>query len=185
MDLEKYKWYILGYIFYVSIVLASIWNERRDFWPLLIIWCITIPIASYVVSHFAQKYIKKYKNRAVPSHVLAGSPVSKQEKETVNESYDSDLVNSWSLIDFAKLHGKMQVGEFKNSNTGEVFKSCIFTDKDGNVVYVSFYSKLGVLTPQQIKEKRDLLKVGLLNTDKYVLYEKWEGWNNVNLEDNN
>ena len=185
MDLDKYKWYILGYIFYVSIVLASIWNERRDFWPLFIIWCITIPIALYVVSHFVQKYIKEHKNRAVLSSVLVAPPMANHEKDTVNESSNSDLVNSWPLIDFAKLHGKMQVGEFKNSNSGEVFKSCIFTDKDGNVVYVSFYSKLGVLTPQQIKEKKDLLRVGLLNTDRYVLYEKWEGWNNVNLEDNN
>ena len=177
----KYKWYILGYIFYVSIVLASIWNERRDFWPLFIIWCITIPIALYVICHFAQKYIKEHKNRVVPSQVFSAAPVPNHEKDIVRPDSDSDIVKSWSLVDFAKLHGKMQVGEFRNSTTGESFKSCIFTDKDGNVVYVSFYSKLGVLTPQQIKEKRDVLKVGLHNTDKYVLYEKWEGWNNVNL----
>ena len=75
----------------------------------------------------------------------------------------------------------MQIGEFTNSVTGEPFKSCIFTGKDGDTLYVSFYSKLGALTPQQIKEKRDTLKVGLLNTNKYVLYEVWEGWDNVNL----
>jgi len=73
MTLEKYKWYILGYIFYVSIVLASIWNERRDFWPLFIIWCVTIPIALYVIYHFAQKYIKGQKNRVVTPQVFAAS----------------------------------------------------------------------------------------------------------------
>jgi len=185
MTLEKYKWYILGYIFYVSIVLASIWNERRDFWPLFIIWCVTIPIALYVIYHFAQKYIKGQKNRVVTPQVFAASPTPENLEGAEKENCNSDIVKSWSLIDFAKLHGKMQVGEFKNSITGEVFKSCIFTDGCGNVVYVSFYSRLGVLTPQQIKEKRNHLKVGLLNTDKYVLYEKWEGWSNVNLNDNN
>jgi hypothetical protein len=38
-----------------------------------------------------------------------------------------------------------------------------------------------VLTPQQIKEKKDSLKVGLLKTNKYVLYEVWEGWDEVYL----
>jgi hypothetical protein len=36
--------------------------------------------------------------------------------------------NSWSLLAFAKAHGKMQVGNFVNAETGETFKSCIFTE---------------------------------------------------------
>lgn len=38
------------------------------------------------------------------------------------------IKNSWSLIAFAREFGpKMQVGEFVNSESGETFKSCIFT----------------------------------------------------------
>ena len=178
--MEKYKWYILGYVFYASIVLASIWNERRDFWPLLIIWCITIPVALYITWGLVSKYRKTQKGNINKSTAVEKNPVKKSDDDISNDS-NSDLVKSWSLVEFAKEHGKMQVGEFTNSVTGESFKSCIFTGKDGDTLYISFYSKLGVLTPQQIKEKRDSLKVGLLNTNKYVLYEVWEGWDNVNL----
>ena len=178
--MEKYKWYILGYVFYASIVLASIWNERRDFWPLLIIWCITIPVAIYIIGALVSKYRKTKKDKVIIPITVKENPVQNND-DRVNNDSSSDLVKSWSLLDFAKEHGKMQIGEFTNSVTGEPFKSCIFTSKNGITLYVSFYSKLGVLTPQQIKEKRDSLKVGLLNTNKYVLYEVWEGWDHVNL----
>ena len=62
------------------------------------------------------------------------------------------IINSWSLIAFARSHGKMQVGEFANKETGEVFKSCIFTDPadSGNRCFVAFSSKMGELTPREI-----------------------------------
>lgn len=180
MNMEKYKWYILGYVFYASIVLASIWNERRDFWPLLIIWCITIPVALYIIWALVSKYRKAQKSKINNTTAVEKNLVKKSDDSANNDS-NSDLVKSWPLVDFAKEHGKMQIGEFTNGITGKSFKSCIFTGKDDTTLYVSFYSKLGVLTPQQIKEKRDSLKVGLLNTNKYVLYEVWEGWDKVNL----
>ena len=180
MNMEKYKWYILGYVFYASIVLASIWNERRDFWPLLIVWCITIPVALYIIGALVVKYKNTKKSSVKCPTTVVDNPI-KNIDDSTNNDFHSDLVKSWSLVDFAKEHGKMQIGDFTNSVTGKSFKSCIFTGKDGDTLYVSFYSKLGVLTPQQIKEKRDSLKVGLLNTNKYVLYEVWEGWDNVNL----
>ena len=60
------------------------------------------------------------------------------------------IVDSWPLIEFAREHGKMQVGEFANKETGEVFKSCIFTKPDGTRTFVAFSVKLGELTPRQI-----------------------------------
>jgi hypothetical protein len=180
MNMEKYKWYILGYVFYASIVLASIWNERRDFWPLLIIWCITIPVAFFIIWALVTKYRKTTKSNVVISTAVVDYPF-KNNDDSINSDSDSDFVKSWSLVDFAKEHGKMQIGEFTNGVTGKSFKSCIFTGKDDSTLYVSFYSKLGVLTPQQIKEKKDSLKVGLLKTNKYVLYEVWEGWDEVYL----
>ena len=178
---EKYKWFILGYVLYASIVVASIWNQRREFWPLFIIWCITIPVALYIIGSLLLKYLKNKKiSNEIPATILSNTTdthVSTNENKNTN----SDLVNSWSLVEFARLHGKMQVGEFENRETGEKYKSCIFTDKDGSTIYVSFYSKLGILTPQQIKERKENLNVGLLNTNKYVLYEVWDGWSDVNI----
>ena len=172
---EKYKWFIIGYIFYVSIVLASIWNERSDFWPLFIIWCITVPIALYVISTLMLKYLSRRKEIVCAPELISFSDPHIHNDNAENKNQYTDIIKSWPLTDFAKLHGKMQVGEFRNSITGDTYKSCIFTDKLGNTVYVSFYYRLGVLTPKQIKEKRKTLKVGLLKTNKFVLYEKWEG----------
>ena len=60
-----------------------------------------------------------------------------------NSNNNQGIINSWSLIAFARSHGKMQVGEFANKETGEVFKSCIFTDADQNRCFVAFSSKMG------------------------------------------
>ena len=74
---------------------------------------------------------------------------------TNNGSVLKGIKNSWSLIDFAKSHGKMQVGEFANQESGEIFKSCIFTNPSDNTrTFVAFSSKLGPLTPQEIAEKK-------------------------------
>ena len=56
---QRYKWYILGYLFYVSIVLASIWNQKREFWPLVFIYCIAFPIAIYAIASFIRYWKKK------------------------------------------------------------------------------------------------------------------------------
>ena len=168
MSWEKYKWFILGYILYVSIVLASIWNEGRDFGPLFIIWCITVPLALYIVGVLITKYLMGKRSHKVFDSIV-NSSAKRNEDDIID--YNIDLVKSWTLVEFAKLYGKMQVGDFTNRVTGETFKSCIFTDKEGNTLYVSFCSKLGVLSSEQIKNKRDFLKVGLLKTNRYILYE--------------
>lgn len=94
----------------------------------------------------------------------------------------SSIKNSWSLLTFAKAHGKkMQVGEFSNSETGEVFKSCIFGE--GNTrVFVSFSSKLGELTPRQIAAQKDSLQVVQLESGSYKLCKQGDNaWEDVDL----
>lgn len=79
------------------------------------------------------------------------------------------IINSWSLIAFAKLHGaKMQVGEFTNSDTGEQFHSCIFGEGDSKV-FAAFSSKLGEMTPREIAAKKDTLQVVQLTSGHYCL----------------
>lgn len=48
---KKYKWYILIYILYVSIVFVILLENanKRDFWPGVIVYCITLPLALYLL----------------------------------------------------------------------------------------------------------------------------------------
>jgi len=96
-------------------------------------------------------------------------------------SNNQGIINSWSLIAFAKAHGKMQVGEFANKETGEVFKSCIFSDGDSRC-FVAFSSKMGELTPRKIAAKKDELQVVQLESGNYILCKVGQNtWEDVDL----
>ena len=92
------------------------------------------------------------------------------------------IINSWSLIAFAKLHGaKMQVGEFTNSDTGEQFHSCIFGEGDKKV-FAAFSSKLGELTPREIAAMKDELQVVQLESGNFSLCKQGQNaWEDVDL----
>lgn len=90
---------------------------------------------------------------------------------------------SWSLVAFARQYGKMQVGSFVNEE-GIPFRSCIFTDADGNKKFVSFSKKLGELSPREIASRKDELQIVLTENGKYKLCKKGnpgESWEDVDL----
>lgn len=93
------------------------------------------------------------------------------------------IQNSWSLISFAKAFGpKMQVGQFVNSDTGEEFSSCIFTDAQDTKTFVAFSSKLGVLTPREIAAQKHDLQVVQLESGNYSLCKQGQNtWQDVDL----
>lgn len=100
-----------------------------------------------------------------------------------NNSVNKGIVNSWSLIAFAKSHGKMQVGEFINKKTSDEFKSCIFTDAEGTRTFVAFSSNLGELTPRQIAAQKDSLQVVELESGNYSLCKQGNNtWQDVDLD---
>lgn len=88
------------------------------------------------------------------------------------------IKNSWSLISFAKAHGRMKVAPFVNKETGECFKSCAFLDSKGGITLVAFSSKLGELTPKEIAAQKDDLQVVELESGTYKLckagHDTWE-----------
>ena len=88
------------------------------------------------------------------------------------------IKNSWSLISFAKAHGRMKVAPFVNKETGECFKSCAFLDSEGEITLVAFSSKLGELTPAQITAQKDDLQVVQLESGSFKLcragHDTWE-----------
>lgn len=91
------------------------------------------------------------------------------------------IVNSWSLVSFAKAHGKMKVGEFENKESGDKFKSCIFDD-GADLTFVSFSSNLGVLSPAEIAQRKDDLQVVELTSGNYSLCKRGESnWEVVEL----
>lgn len=102
------------------------------------------------------------------------------QEEPVEET-NLSILQSWSLLEFAKNYVKMKVGTFVNSNTGEEFKSCMFLKKDGTYNYVGFHSQLGKLTSAEISKRKKKLKVGLTESGKYVLYDHIDDWKIVDL----
>jgi len=92
------------------------------------------------------------------------------------------IKNSWSLLAFARMKGKMQVGKFTNTDSGEEFKSCIFTDNEGNRCFVAFSSKMGELTPAEISAQKDKLQVVELESGNYSLCRQGDNaWEDVAL----
>ena len=94
------------------------------------------------------------------------------------------IKNSWSLISFAKAHGRMKVAPFVNKETGECFKSCAFLDSEGGITLVAFSSNLGELTPKQIAEQKDDLQVVQLGSGSFKLCKAGHGkdtWEDVDL----
>lgn len=93
------------------------------------------------------------------------------------------IKNSWTLLSFAKSHGKMKVtNSLTNSQTGEQFKSCAFVAPDGTVTLVGFSSNLGELTPQQIAAQKDTLQVVQLESGNYKLCKAGtDTWQDVDL----
>ena len=74
------------------------------------------------------------------------------------------IKNSWTLMGFARAHGKMKLAEFTNQDTGEVYKGCAFVNPETNATcFVSFSSKLGELSAEEIVAQKDKLQVCELN----------------------
>lgn len=98
------------------------------------------------------------------------------------------IKNSWTLLAFAKIHGRMQVGDnFINKDSGDKFTSCVFTDPNNpdnqtNKVFVAFSRNLGVLTPQEIAARKEELQVVELQNGRYALCATGNGsWKDVDL----
>lgn len=95
---------------------------------------------------------------------------SNSKQGNANSKIDNSFIESWPLLEFAKSHGKMQVGTFHNEELNIYYKACIFT-QNGVRTYVSFSSDLGELTPQEIIKRKNQLKIAKLSNGDYILYE--------------
>ena len=99
-----------------------------------------------------------------------------------NTAQNVGIKNSWSLLSFARAHGRMKVAPFVNKETGEAFKSCAFVDSEGATTLVAFSSKLGELTPRQIAAQKDNLQVVQLESGTFKLCKQGaSSWEDVDL----
>lgn len=99
-----------------------------------------------------------------------------------NTAQNVGIKNSWSLLSFARAHGRMKVAPFVNKETGEAFKSCAFVNSEGATTLVAFSSKLGELTPRQIAAQKDNLQVVQLESGSYKLCKRGtSSWEDVDL----
>lgn len=97
-------------------------------------------------------------------------------------SVNQGIKRSWSLLAFANEKGKMKVAPFKNSQTGEEFKSCAFIDEENNITLVGFSSNLGELTPAEIAAQKNDLQVVELNSGTFKLCKAGNStWEDVSL----
>lgn len=91
----------------------------------------------------------------------------KEETQTI-------IVQTWSLLDFAKEYGpKVHIANCINNKTGDKFKCVVFGEED-NRTFVTFSSKLGELTAKEMIERKHQLKVKKWSKDKeegFTLYE--------------
>ena len=115
------------------------------------------------------------------------TPTEEPTKPTTPTNNKEKLVGpfskTWTLTEFSKEFGPMQFSDNQiNSDTKEVFTSCRFI-KNNNKTYVNFHKSLGVLTKEEIIQKKDDLQVGLNMNGKYVFYIGNAGsLDDVNLE---
>ena len=73
------------------------------------------------------------------------------------------IKDSWSLLAFAHLKGAPHPNTGVNKETGEQFQNLVCVDKDNKFTFVAFSSKLGVLSPEEIKARKNELQVVKLN----------------------
>lgn len=87
---------------------------------------------------------------------------------------DDEIEQCWDLLPFARMHGKMQVAPFMDKITKKQFKLSVFSQLtyDESVVrtYVRFSKTLGELTPEQIVQEKDILRVAKLKDGHYELF---------------
>lgn len=102
------------------------------------------------------------------------TPPTEPTEPTTPQNNKKKLVGpfsrTWSLIEFSREFGSMQFSNHQvNHNTGTIFTSCKFI-KNGNTTYVNFHKSLGVLTKEEILQKKKDLRIGLNMNDKYVFF---------------
>ena len=85
--------------------------------------------------------------------------------------------NSWSISEFANLHGKMYVEQRINNVTGEEFSSLSFVDEIGRTINAIVFDNLGKIILYDILKDNSNYRIGAAPSQYdtpsyYYLYNK-------------
>ena len=106
----------------------------------------------------------------------------KNQEKSIDAAKADAFVKTWSLTDFAKKHGKMQICKSPDKNNRESYLKCRFVDNKRNNTYVNVSSKMQSITVEELVRDRERIRVGQLPDGKYVLYDfRWKDWEDVEL----
>lgn len=159
--LEKFKWYIIGYVLYVTVVLylgkeEYQWN-RNEFWLLCLVWCVAIPLVVYTAMHVLRRF---FFTREQP------------ESECIVKA---ELEMSIPLVDFARTHGAMKINRHTDDLTGEIRTTeCLFVATDGTKTHVWVANNIKDYSAEDISTNKDNLYVMMMPSGKYCLCIPWE-----------
>lgn len=111
---------------------------------------------------------------------------NKQQTEVI---HSNDIINTdytisdafehtWTIVEFAKKHGKMQIRKCPETNNRESYWICRFLNSRNESTYVYISSRLQGVSAKEFSEQRDFIKVGQTKTGNFVLFDfrskKWE-----------
>lgn len=158
--------YVVWFLLCLCLWLAGVWYDwfdDRDGWITEIFVVLLIPMVTLFVWYYFARLRKPKVDK------------QKAENDSASSSTKSGIgikMFSFSLMDFANQHGRMQVKTVANPTTNEVRSYCVFTSKQGIETKVEFGKTLGVLRPQEIAERKEQLMVVQRMDGTFELVEK-------------
>ena len=110
-------------------------------------------------------------------------------KQQAEVTHSNDIINAdytisdvfehtWTIVEFAKKYGKMQIRKCPETNNRESYWICRFLNGKNESTYVYISSRLQGVSAKEFSEQRDFIKVGQTKTGNFVLFDfrskKWE-----------
>ena len=99
------------------------------------------------------------------------------EDKSLGKTAGYKFENSWSISEFANLHGKMYVEQRRNNVTGEEFSSLSFVDEIGRIINAIAFDNLGKVILYDIIKDNSNYRIGAAPSQYdtpsyYYLYNK-------------
>ena len=105
------------------------------------------------------------------------SITSIKNNEVIDTTSCYNFSNSWSLLEFSELHGKMRVEQIKEDMTGREFTSLLFTDGLGREIKALSFDNMNQVSLYHVLKKVDKFRIGadplhFCTPSFYYLYDK-------------
>lgn len=93
------------------------------------------------------------------------------------------FIKTWSIEDFSKKHGKMQICKAPDKNNRESYLKCRFVDTKNTILNVEVSQLLQNITSEEITKNKDKIRIGQTPSGNYILFDnRWKPWETINLK---